>query len=104
MSEPFLALFTNSEVFLSLLEGLVLRPLLFDFPRSTIQTERLNNWTVSKLFLQRLQMEEVYMASLILLIVLAVYCIWLLRHMAKRRKEKHGKCVACPYQGTGMCR
>ena len=50
MSEPFLALFTNSEVFLSLLEGLVLRPLLFDFPRSTIQTERLNNWTVSKLF------------------------------------------------------
>ena len=30
------------------------------------------------------------MASLILLIVLAVYCIWLLRHMAKRRKEKHG--------------
>ena len=65
MSEPFLALFTNSEVFLSLLEGLVLRPLLFDFPRSTIQTERLNNWTVSKLFLQRLQMEEVYMASLI---------------------------------------
>ncbi len=76
MSEPFLALFTNSEVFLSLLEGLVLRPLLFDVPRSTIQTERLNNWTVSKLFLQRLQMEEVYMASLILLIVLAVYCIW----------------------------
>ena len=104
MSEPFLALFTHSEVFLSLLEGLVLRPLLFDFPRSTIQTERLNNWTVSKLFLQRLQMEEVYMASLILLIVLAVYCIWLLRHMAKRRKEKHGKCVDCPYQGTGMCR
>ncbi|MCB5383265.1 FeoB-associated Cys-rich membrane protein [bacterium 210702-DFI.5.13] len=44
------------------------------------------------------------MASLILLIVLAVYCIWLLRHMAKRRKEKHGKCVDCPYQGTGMCR
>ena len=43
MSEPFLALFTHSEVFLSLLEGLVLRPLLFDFPRSTIQTERLNN-------------------------------------------------------------
>ena len=43
MSEPFLALFTNSEVFLSLLEGLVLRPLLFDVPRSTIQTERLNN-------------------------------------------------------------
>ena len=37
------------------------------------------------------------MASLILLIVLAVYCIWLLRHMAKRRKEKHGKCVDCPY-------
>lgn len=27
MSEPFLALFTHSEVFLSLLEGLVLRPL-----------------------------------------------------------------------------
>ena len=25
-----------SEVFLSLLEGLVLRPLLFDFPRSTM--------------------------------------------------------------------
>ena len=43
MSEPFLVLFTHSEVFLSLLEGLVLRPLLFDFPRSTIQTERLNN-------------------------------------------------------------
>ncbi|MFR3947253.1 MAG: FeoB-associated Cys-rich membrane protein [Ruminococcus sp.] len=39
------------------------------------------------------------MASLILLIVLAVYCIWLLRHMAKRRKEKHGKCVDCPYRG-----
>ena len=36
MSEPFLALFTHSEVFLSLLEGLVLRPLLFDFPRSTM--------------------------------------------------------------------
>lgn len=43
MSEPFLALFTHSEVFLSLLEGLVLRPLLFDFPRSTMQTERLND-------------------------------------------------------------
>ena len=28
----------------------------------------------------------------------------MLRHMAKRRKEKHGKCVDCPYQGTGMCR
>ena len=42
MSEPFLALFTHSEVFLSLLEGLVLRPLPFDFPRSTMQTERLN--------------------------------------------------------------
>ena len=104
MSEPFLALFTNSEVFLSLLEGLVLRPLLFDVPRSTIQTERLNNWTVSKLFLQRLQMEEVYMASLILLIVLAVYCIWSLRRMVKRRKENRGKCAGCPYQGTGMCR
>ena len=38
----FSALFTHSEVFLSLLEGLVLRPLLFDFPRSTMQTERLN--------------------------------------------------------------
>ena len=38
----FLALFTHSEVFLSLLEGLVLRPLIFDFPRSTMQTERLN--------------------------------------------------------------
>ena len=36
MSEPFLALFTHSEVFLSLLEGLVLRPLFFDFPRSTM--------------------------------------------------------------------
>ena len=35
-SEPFLALFTHSEVFLSLLEGLVLRPLFFDFPRSTM--------------------------------------------------------------------
>ena len=104
MSEPFLALFTNSEVFLSLLEGLVLRPLLFDFPRSTIQTERLNNWTVSKLFLQRVKMEEVYMASLILLIVLAVYCIWSLRRMVKRRKENRGKCAGCPYQGTGMCR
>lgn len=43
MSEPFLALFTHSEVFLSLLEGLVLRPLIFDFPRSTMQTERLND-------------------------------------------------------------
>ena len=104
MSEPFLALFTNSEVFLSLLEGLVLRPLLFDFPRSTIQTERLNNWTVSKLFLQRVKMEKVYMASLILLIVLAVYCIWSLRRMVKRRKENRGKCAGCPYQGTGMCR
>lgn len=39
----FSALFTHSEVFLSLLEGLVLRPLLFDFPHSTMQTERLNN-------------------------------------------------------------
>ena len=39
------------------------------------------------------------MASLILLIVLAVYCIWLLRHMAKRRKRKHGKCVDCLYPG-----
>ena len=38
MSEPFLALFTHSEVFLSLLEGIVLRPLLFDFPRSTMHT------------------------------------------------------------------
>ena len=103
MSEPFLALFTNSEVFLSLLEGLVLRPLLFDFPRSTIQTERLNNWTVSKLFLQRLQMEEVYMASLILLIVLAVYVFGCCGY-GEVRKEKHGKCVDCPYQGTGMCR
>ena len=36
MSEPFLALFTHSEVFLFLLEGLVLRPLFFDFPRSTM--------------------------------------------------------------------
>ena len=87
MSEPFLALFTNSEVFLSLLEGLVLRPLLFDFPRSTIQTERLNNWTVSKLFLQRLQMEEVYMASLILLIVLAVYCICCLLYTSDAADE-----------------
>ena len=104
MSEPFLALFTHSEVFLSLLEGLVLRPLFFDFPRSTIQTERLNNWTVSKLFLQRVQMEEVYLASLILLIALAVYCIWSLRRMVKRRKENRGKCAGCPYQGTGMCR
>lgn len=43
MSEPFFALFTHLEVFLSLLEGLVLRPLLFDFPRSTMQTERLND-------------------------------------------------------------
>lgn len=42
MSESFLALFTHSEVLLSLLEGLVLRPLPFDFPRSTMQTERLN--------------------------------------------------------------
>ena len=42
MSEPFLALFTHSEVLLSLLEGLVLRPLPFDFPRSTMQTERFN--------------------------------------------------------------
>ena len=38
----FSALFTHSEVFLSLLEGLVLRPLPFDFPRSTMQTERFN--------------------------------------------------------------
>ena len=38
----FSALFTHSEVLLSLLEGLVLRPLPFDFPRSTMQTERLN--------------------------------------------------------------
>ena len=36
MSEPFLALFTHSEVFLSLFEGLVLRPLLFDFPQALI--------------------------------------------------------------------
>ena len=42
MSGPFLAPFTHSEVFLALLDGLVLRPLLFDFPRSTMQTERLN--------------------------------------------------------------
>lgn len=59
---------------------------------------------LSKLFLQRVQMEEVYMASLILLIVLAVYCIWSLRRMVKRRKENRGKCAGCPYQGTGMCR
>ena len=44
------------------------------------------------------------MASLILLIVLAVYCIWSLRRMVKRRKENRGKCAGCPYQGTGMCR
>ena len=43
MSEPFLALFTYLEVFLSFLKGFVLRPLLFDFPHSTMQTERLNN-------------------------------------------------------------
>ena len=36
------AMYTHSEVLLSLLEGLVLRPLPFDFPRSTMQTERLN--------------------------------------------------------------
>ena len=38
MSEPFFmnAMYTHSEVFLSLLEGLVLRPLFFDFPRSTM--------------------------------------------------------------------
>ena len=45
---PFLALFTHSEVFLSLLEGLVLRPLFFDFPRSTMQTERLNDMQLYK--------------------------------------------------------
>ncbi len=39
------------------------------------------------------------MASLILLIVLAVYCIWSLRHMAKRRKEKHGKCAGLSLSG-----
>ena len=43
MSEPFFALFTHSEVFLSLLEGLVLRPLLCDFAPSTMETERLND-------------------------------------------------------------
>ena len=43
MSGPFLALFTYLEVFLSFLKGFVLRPLLFDFPHSTMQTERLNN-------------------------------------------------------------
>ena len=45
MSEPFFmnAMFTHSEVFLTSLEGLTLRPLIFDFPRSTMQTERLNN-------------------------------------------------------------
>ena len=48
MSEPFLALFTHSEVFLSLLEGLVLRPLFFDFPRSTMQAERLNDMQLYK--------------------------------------------------------
>ena len=44
MSEPFFmnAMFTHSEVFLTSLEGLTLRPLIFDFPRSTMQTERLN--------------------------------------------------------------
>ena len=42
MSGPFLALFTYLEVFLSFLKGFVLRPLLFDFPHSTMQTERLN--------------------------------------------------------------
>ena len=36
MSEPFLALFTYLEVFLSFLKGFVLHPLLFDFPRSTM--------------------------------------------------------------------
>ena len=36
MSGPFLALFTYLEVFLSFLKGFVLRPLLFDFPRSTM--------------------------------------------------------------------
>jgi hypothetical protein len=45
MSEPFFmnAMFTHSEVFLTSLEGLTLRPLIFDFPRSTMQAERLNN-------------------------------------------------------------
>ena len=44
MSEPFFmnAMFTHSEVFLTSLEGLTLRPLIFDFPRSTMQTERFN--------------------------------------------------------------
>ena len=48
MSEPFLALFTHSEVFLTSLEGLTLRPLIFDFPRSTMQTERLNNCFIDR--------------------------------------------------------
>ena len=39
----FSALFTHSEVFFSPLEGLALRPLIFDFPRSTMQKERLND-------------------------------------------------------------
>ena len=44
MSGPFLCTsFTYLEVFLSFLKGFVLRPLLFDFPHSTMQTERLNN-------------------------------------------------------------
>lgn len=43
MSGPFLTLFTYLEVFLSFLKGFVLRSLLFDFPHSTMQTERLNN-------------------------------------------------------------
>ena len=50
MSEPFFmnAMFTHSEVFLTSLEGLVLRPLLFDFPHSTMQTERLNNCFIDR--------------------------------------------------------
>ena len=50
MSEPFFmnAMFTHSEVFLTSLEGLTLRPLIFDFPRSTMQTERLNDMQLYK--------------------------------------------------------
>ena len=42
------------------------------------------------------------MASLILLAALALYCIWSLRRIIKRRKENRGKCSGCPYVGDNM--
>ena len=44
MSEPFFSTVYPFRSFLTPpLEGLALRPLIFDFPRSTMQTERLND-------------------------------------------------------------